>query len=399
MEGERFDLLSRLLAGQDDRRSIVRRITAAVAGLSVAGALNVDAVAAKTSACRRGRQTCTRHGQCCSGTCQLGNGFSVRERNRCACDGGTTLCGTSCVDTDSDRKHCGACGRRCPIGVPCVDGDCCVPTGGEGCRTSADCCNPAQTCNDGICECPSLEGICSDWDECRQDYIGCGDDLECCWGEGCFDTSTDPYHCRNCWTDCSYGGTTICPTCTGSGCANVCTGTFNALIDMDCQRVTGWSTASSVAYGGNTPVTCTSDDDCTDCDDFTTGCGCLQYSCNLSGQQRVASSQFTGATPTNGVCMVNACTLQAGIPMCALAYTGAWSSDSNRLMQCTYDTGPAVTCDDDTDCAGLCDGNSDVNAFCGCMVGVNDGTGWSGFATPTCVKYNVSNFSTCSAAT
>jgi hypothetical protein len=45
------------------------------------------------------------------------------------CSSGQTLCGDSCVDTQSNSKHCGACGNVCNESVPCSEGTCLSWTG------------------------------------------------------------------------------------------------------------------------------------------------------------------------------------------------------------------------------------------------------------------------------
>lgn len=58
-----------------------------------------------------------------------------------ACGGATpTLCGDSCVDTDTDRAHCGACGTSCEAGEICADGGCVV-----SCMTGFEVCDDACT--------------------------------------------------------------------------------------------------------------------------------------------------------------------------------------------------------------------------------------------------------------
>jgi len=41
-----------------------------------------------------------------------------------SCSSGQTLCDGSCVDTQSNTKHCGACGNVCNEGEPCSEGKC-----------------------------------------------------------------------------------------------------------------------------------------------------------------------------------------------------------------------------------------------------------------------------------
>lgn len=55
------------------------------------------------------------------------------------CPPGETLCGTQCVNTQTDENNCGACGNVCPSDQECVAGAC-VPTG-----TGAACGLPASS--------------------------------------------------------------------------------------------------------------------------------------------------------------------------------------------------------------------------------------------------------------
>jgi len=48
------------------------------------------------------------------------------------CPNNTTMCGTRCTDTTSDKNNCGACGKRCGTGKVCSSQLCC-PTGYVGC--------------------------------------------------------------------------------------------------------------------------------------------------------------------------------------------------------------------------------------------------------------------------
>jgi hypothetical protein len=387
MDGARFDRLSRLLAGQDDRRGVVRKLAAAVAGISAAGALQADEAAAAATACRKGRQTCSRNAQCCSGTCQLGTGFSLRDRNRCACEGGKTLCGPACVDTDTDRKNCGECGRRCPNGVPCIDGNCCVPNDVAGCKSDADCCNELSVCNEGVCECPAVEGICSDWDECREDFLGCEEGLRCRWYDGCYDTNTDATHCGQWFTDCSYAGTETCPTCVGGTCSNVCSSTRNALVDVECNLITGWSYVSSQVYPDGTTY-CDSNADCDKCEDAEGPCACVQFSCYQTGQWRVNTS-FPIGTSEQGICALNAAP-RPDFGVNILRSTGEWFGEnfvSVSAIDLTPVSDPNSGCDSDDDCTAYCNA-AGPGVGCMCAVGyVRAAEPWHAFASPTCVRY------------
>ncbi len=46
-----------------------------------------------------------------------------------SCSAGQTSCDGSCIDTQSDSQHCGACGNVCNEGEPCSEGTCLSWTG------------------------------------------------------------------------------------------------------------------------------------------------------------------------------------------------------------------------------------------------------------------------------
>jgi hypothetical protein len=46
-----------------------------------------------------------------------------------SCPSGQTLCDGSCIDTQSNSQHCGACGNVCNEGEPCSEGRCLSWTG------------------------------------------------------------------------------------------------------------------------------------------------------------------------------------------------------------------------------------------------------------------------------
>ena len=45
------------------------------------------------------------------------------------CSSGQTLCDGSCIDTQSNSQHCGACGNACNASEPCSEGTCLSWTG------------------------------------------------------------------------------------------------------------------------------------------------------------------------------------------------------------------------------------------------------------------------------
>jgi hypothetical protein len=114
---------------------------------------------ANVRGCRRAPGWCPGSTQCCNGechdpTCPAGRIWDVGSCS-CACPGGLTDCGGSCVDTKTDKNNCGSCGSPCDY-LGCADPgwsitklECmagvCVATSTpcpNGCVINAPACNP-----------------------------------------------------------------------------------------------------------------------------------------------------------------------------------------------------------------------------------------------------------------
>ncbi len=169
------------------------------------------------------------------------------------CDTAETLCGTQCIDTTSDARHCGACGTACAVGEICSDGACeafcpagqteCV--GGcftldaspEHCGACGNACETGEACFEGACTvaCPgsltACGGTCRDFqtDESHCGACGnacgeaercvsgeceltCSDNLTRC-GDACRDTRVDPANCGACGNACGADETCLSGTC------------------------------------------------------------------------------------------------------------------------------------------------------------------------------------------
>lgn len=112
------------------------------------------------------------------------------------CEVGLMACGQSCVDTQSDPKHCGQCDRACP--VACFQGGC-------------------------VDSCPAPTDDCSG---------------------ACIDKSSNQLHCGGCDTPCT-GGT----TCTGGQCSCGAAVSFAS----DLQPVFNASCNDTPCHGGRRP--------------------------------------------------------------------------------------------------------------------------------------------------
>lgn len=91
---------------------------------------------------------------------------------------GYAICKDECVDTNTDRRHCGACGHRCSRGAPCVAGRCGCDEGerqcGQGCCPEERLCCDHTCCAANVTTCHGPSGSC-----------GCGSDERVCGGDCC----------------------------------------------------------------------------------------------------------------------------------------------------------------------------------------------------------------------
>jgi hypothetical protein len=98
----------------------------------------------------------------------------------CTCPSGTTLCGSSCVDTSTDSNNCGGCGSSCGAGKTCSAGTC--PTTNDNAVKSVC---ASQNCDNSQTNCQSNGGTYMGdsyrfYDAASDSYTGnnycCGDD-------------------------------------------------------------------------------------------------------------------------------------------------------------------------------------------------------------------------------
>jgi hypothetical protein len=123
MEGWRFDAMTRFLKNKRTRRTALGQTLVgllALAGLAGTGWMQEGEAVNRRRKRRRRR----------------------RRRNRCR--GGTTRCGSSCVDLETDPDNCGRCGRECDADEQCRSGVC----GCDVCKDDASC--PFQTVQEAI---------------------------------------------------------------------------------------------------------------------------------------------------------------------------------------------------------------------------------------------------------
>jgi hypothetical protein len=124
------------------------------------------------------------------------------------CGSGRSSCDGTCVDLQSDAKHCGSCSKACAGSEICVAGACTCDGAGRVC--------------DGVCvdnlsndaHCGACDKPCALPTHCGSGACICleGDAFTPC-GKACVDTTQDPTHCGACGNDCGTGHDCVASKC------------------------------------------------------------------------------------------------------------------------------------------------------------------------------------------
>ncbi len=233
-----------------------------------------------TSVCDVASHTCV--GCTVDADCAIG---TVCRANACvpgcapgrACGAGSTCCGTSCVNTDSDVAHCGACATACAAGSVCCTGACANPTSDAthcgACGTRCTAAHGTGVCTAGAC----AVGTCdAGWGDCDGNAAN-----------GCeVDTTTSASNCATCGNACP-ARPNAAATCAGSTCGIACGTGFG---NCDANAANGCEVALSTS---------------------TTNCGACGNTCIVPN-----------ATPA---CVGGAC----GVGVCAAGYANCDGAAAN----------------------------------------------------------------------
>ncbi len=276
-----------------------------------------------------------------------------------------TMCGSDCVDTETNVAHCGGCDEACatdPNGdVACVGGDCVYecnggyhPCGEDGCKADddVDACgsacavcpmgaNSARTCEGGSCGFDCDPG----YDDCDAAMAGCESDL------------AQPAHCGSCMHMC----TTPLPNCSMGSCTNGCgigeslCGTTCVIVGTSVAHCTGCNMACTPP--ANARATCT-----LGACDFT--CDSGYHRCGMSCRSN-ASTDSCGTScsacpvPPNATatCDGMSCgsTCNGGFHLCGMSCVSDTSTSSCGAMcsPCPSVVNGTATCDGRT-CGFTC---------------------------------------------
>lgn len=143
------------------------------------GACRDEVFFASTANCGTCGNACTVTGAAClpSGECECAAGCTSGAScvgGACQCPAGKTACNGTCVDTKSDKEHCGSCGRACGERQWCNAGVCdslmYAPCGdGVGvCEPGYECVKQRQADTVGFCarECTGNHRLCDADESC-----------------------------------------------------------------------------------------------------------------------------------------------------------------------------------------------------------------------------------------
>jgi len=300
-----------------------------------------------------------------------------------ACMAGAVLCGKVCVDTATDSKNCGGCGKNCGAGQVCVKGTCSIwcPTnqakcgGGDG--GVAYCANlKTDNTNCGACGMACAAGQVCSAGKCA---LSCQAGLTNCGGT-CTNLKSDNSNCGKCGAACLAGQVCSTGTCTLSCQAGLinCGGTCVDLktSPANCGACGKACLTGQVCSGGKCALTCQQGQ--TNC-----GSACVDLQKSTSHCGKCGAKCKVGEVCVGGVCK-NICgngkldtgeqcdgSLLAGKTCKSFNYYGGTLSCTKK---CRFDSSKCDNC-----------GNGKLDSGELCDTGISSGAG----ACPTsCVDTN-----------
>jgi uncharacterized protein YkwD len=266
----------------------------------------------------------------CGGSCgTCASGFTCNASGACVCPSGRTDCGGTCVNTSTNRNHCGGCGMACGPTETCTAGACvCTPSctgrecGDDGCGGSCGACGAGRACGAG--------GTCV----CTGGLTDCGG--------SCVDVRTDPTNCGACGTACGASEVCVASVCIAggvdAGCAPACDG--RECGDDTCGGSCGACGSGELCGAGGACV----------CSDSATDCG------GACVDTRIDSSHCgaCGAACAGGeVCVAGACEA-SGEPDAGVATEDGGASSGTDSGASARDGGTSAGGADDLVVRGAC---------------------------------------------
>ncbi|MCL4390190.1 MAG: hypothetical protein M1484_02070 [Patescibacteria group bacterium] len=134
-----------------------------------------------------------------------------------SCSTGQTLCGSTCMNLQTDNNNCGSCGNACTSNQTCTNGSCQITTT----VTHLECGNNAT--------CVAVAGVGNNLNGCTTAGQSCTTTQSCSSGQtlcgsSCVNLQTDTNNCGSCSNVCSSSQTCVSGSCTNSSQVSSCWG-------------------------------------------------------------------------------------------------------------------------------------------------------------------------------
>lgn len=221
--------------------------------------------------------------------CVLDTGAGDVQEDTRVCEG--TLCSGSCIDTQTNAAHCGACGVACGAGEVC-EGGACVCGGASGTAGTGAVCGAGQSCCGSPAACVS-----SDDASCICGGSTCESGERCC-NDTCTAVQSSAAHCGVCGNPCGSGEVCQSGSCStdcggltecGGSCVNIQASTSHCgACDSACSGGNSGLKTVAVCVRGSCDVGCEAGYG--DCDgNAENGCETL-YGCGQTQRVSVSSA-------------------------------------------------------------------------------------------------------------
>jgi hypothetical protein len=232
------------------------------------------------------------------------------------CPSSQTECGDVCVDTDTDRLHCGECDVACADGEVCDGSGMCAVSCQTGLTQCDGTCTNTNSDNQHCGDCATVCGAGEVCDGAGMCAVSCQAGLTDCSGT-CVNTDSDNANCGGCNAPCDPGevcdGNGMCALSCQTGltdCGGTCTNTDSD--NLNCGGCNAPCDPGDVCTGGMCVLSCQNgltdcSGTCTNTDTDNLNCGGCNAPCGpgevCNGMGQCAVSCQPGLVNCGGTCI------------------------------------------------------------------------------------------------